>query len=79
MNLLLWTPHMIFLGTFALIIGVFWLLGLTRRGRRNPLTRQLLRSPGESLSRKIDDLGDDLNFYLRTGASVCIGLSFVAV
>jgi len=64
MNLFLFTPHMVFIGTVAVVIGVFWFLRFTRRGRRTPLTRQLLRMPGETLRRKIDDLGDDLSSYL---------------
>jgi hypothetical protein len=55
---------MVFIGTFAVIIEVFWLLRFTRKRRRTPLTRQLLRMPGETLRRKLDDLNDDINAYL---------------
>ena len=37
---------------------------MTNKGRRNPLTRQLLRSPGESLRTKIEDLSFDATYYL---------------
>ena len=37
---------------------------MTNKGHRNPLTRQLLRSPGEYLRTKIEDLSFDLLFYL---------------
>ncbi len=34
-----------------------------RRGRRTPLTVQLLRSPGESLSKQVEDLSEELDTY----------------
>lgn len=55
---------MVFISTVAVIVGVFWFFRFTRRGRRTPLTRQLLRMPGETLRKKIDDLSDDFASYL---------------
>ncbi|TAL56191.1 MAG: NERD domain-containing protein, partial [Nanoarchaeota archaeon] len=37
---------------------------LSRKGRRSPLTRQLLRSPGESLRTQIEDITADILFFL---------------
>jgi uncharacterized integral membrane protein len=37
---------------------------LKRKGRRTPLTRNLLRSPGESLRTRIDELTEDTIGYL---------------
>jgi hypothetical protein len=36
---------------------------LSQKGRRNPLTRDLLRSPGESLRAQVEDLTSDIIFY----------------
>jgi hypothetical protein len=69
MNLFLFTPYLVFIGTVAVIIAVFWFLRFTRRGRRTPLTRQLLRMPGETLRQKIDDLGDDFSSYFIIAVS----------
>lgn len=52
---------------FASMLGpvcvVLWLRH-QRRGRRSPLTVQLLRSPGESLARQIDKVSEDVDLYL---------------
>lgn len=40
------------------------LYNLNKRSRRNPLTRNLLRSPGQSLHREIDNLSEEINSYL---------------
>ena len=61
MNILMWSPHIVFISTVTIVIGVLWFLRFTRRGRRTPLTRQLLRMPGETLRRNIDDLNDIFN------------------
>lgn len=50
---------------FALAIGILAIVKrLHRRGRRNPLTRDLLRNPGESLREQVEDLGQDLTSHL---------------
>ena len=49
---------------FALAIGSLAVARrVQRRERRTPLTRDLLRNPGESLREQVDDLGLDLSFY----------------
>lgn len=70
MNLFLFTPHIVFMGTFLIVVGVFWFLRFTKRGRKNPLTRKLLRMPGETLRQQIDDLGADLDGYLFVTVSL---------
>jgi hypothetical protein len=42
---------------------VFW-IRRQRKGRRNPLTYQMLRAPGESISQRIDLLSNDIDLYL---------------
>lgn len=39
-----------------------------RRDRRNPLTRGLLRSPGHTLSKQLDDIATDITGYAAAGA-----------
>lgn len=55
-------PFVVYLAPLLIFVGLFW-VG-TRRwerpNKRSPLTRDLLRSPGESLRRQIDKLNDDL-------------------
>lgn len=58
-------PLIIFLGPILLLIIYFYFWKkFSATGRRNPLTSQLLRSPGESLREKIDDLTIDIDSYL---------------
>ena len=64
MNILIWSPHLIFISIWAIVMGVLWLFRFMKRGRRTPLTRQLLRMPGETLKRRIDDLDEKLYSYL---------------
>lgn len=64
MNIRMWMPHIIFVSVLAILFGFLWFVRYKRRGRRTPLTRQLLRMPGETLKRSIDDLSDDLDSYL---------------
>lgn len=58
-------PLIIYLG-FILLVLIFSYLWkkFSSTGRRNPLTSQLLRSPGESLRDKIEDLTIDIEAYL---------------
>jgi hypothetical protein len=50
--------------SFSLAIGLLAVARrIQRRERRTPLTRDLLRNPGESLREQVDDLGMDLSFY----------------
>ena len=57
-------PLVIFFGSLCVPICLALWIRYQRRGRRTPLTVQLLRSPGESLSKQIEDLSEDLNTYL---------------
>lgn len=60
----LFFPAIIF---FASMLGpvcvIFW-IRRQRRGRRSPLTVQMLRAPGESLSGLIEKLSEDIDSYL---------------
>lgn len=77
MNFFLLTPYIVFIGTIAVIIGVLWFLRFTRRGRRTPLTRQLLRMPGNTLRLKIDNLSDNFSSYLVV--TIALPLLFYSV
>jgi hypothetical protein len=58
------------LGGLLLMLAVMLLWRRRERalGRRTPLTKNLLRSPGESLRRQIEDLRWDVAIYLGIGA-----------
>ena len=58
------TPAFLFLVMPFAIMGFLKLVGLGKKGRRSPLTRQLLRSPGESLRAQIQDLTVNIDVYL---------------
>ncbi|MFA6900992.1 MAG: nuclease-related domain-containing protein [Desulfurivibrionaceae bacterium] len=63
--LIFFVPVLIMFLFFAFAIGLLAITRkLHRRGRRNPLTSDLLRNPGESLREKLDDLNLDQIFYL---------------
>ena len=49
-------PVLIFLGPLMILSGLFYYLNSRRRDRRSPLTRDLLRGPGHSLLKQIEDL-----------------------
>ncbi len=52
-------PAMIVLVTmFTVGLSSVWIVRRKQRGRRSPLTQQLLRNPGESLRQQIDQLSD---------------------
>lgn len=53
-------PIILFFGTFAIIASVLYLLRKTRqiKGKRSPFTDNFLRSPGESLNKKIMEIND---------------------
>jgi Nuclease-related domain len=54
-----------------------WLSRLKTRGKRSPLTRELLRSPGESLRQKLDEINVDIDACLFM--SVFVPLSIYAI
>ena len=49
---------------FIFFFGFFNFLKLKKRGRKSPLTRELLRGPGESLRHQITEIDDDVDLYL---------------
>ncbi len=57
-------PFIIVFVTFIAILFLLYGYRLSRKGRRSPLTRQLLRSPGESLRGQIEDVSEKINDYL---------------
>lgn len=73
-------PILILLVFFSLALGLFVIAKtIYRRGRRTPLTSDLLRNPGESLREQVEDLSQDLIFYMLAlvYAPLLIGLQFL--
>lgn len=56
---------LLFISVVPLIIGYLMIAyrKISNRGSRNPLTRQLLRSPGESLRTQIEDMSLEVTSY----------------
>jgi len=67
-------PLLIGIGGFYLLISVLWVWVKLRRrsGKRNPLTRDLLRAPGESLREQIDDVWADAMAYMTTAPMILL-------
>ena len=57
-------PVIIFLSWQGVLLLLLAYHRMSKKGRRNPLTRQLLRSPGESLRTQIEDAGIEIVFYV---------------
>lgn len=57
-------PVYICLISLAVPLGVVFWVRHQRKNRRSPLTVQLLRAPGESLSREIEKISEDIDTYL---------------
>lgn len=57
-------PFAIFLGLFIFIFLLVQAHKFSKRGRKSPLTKQLLRSPGDSLRYQIEKLSEDIIYYL---------------
>lgn len=59
---------------FSVAFPAVWLNRLKRRNKRTPLTSDLLRSPGEQLRIKIDELNTEVDFILLCTVSlpICI-------
>lgn len=71
-------PAILVLGSMSIVaFPSLWLSRLKTRGKRSPLTRDLLRSPGDSLRQQIDEINIDIDAYLLV--SVIIPLSFYAI
>ena len=59
-------PLVIILATIGILFVVFhwWRSKIRKRNRRSPLTRKMLRSPGESLRNEIEELDAENNFLI---------------
>ncbi len=57
-------PDAIILGSFIALFFLLYGYRLSRKGRRSPLTRHLLRSPGESLRVQIEEVSEKIYYYL---------------
>ena len=63
-------PLFIFLGTLMILSGLVYWHSSRRKGFRCPLTRDLLRAPGQSLLKQIEDLTIDIDCYAMTMATM---------
>jgi len=63
-------PLALFLLPLTVPIGIIFWIRHQRKGRRNPLTYQMLRAPGESISQRIDLLSNDIDQYLTVSGIV---------
>ena len=63
MALTIFIPLIAILFAVGIAYSVIYSLRISQKGRRSPLTRQLLRPPGESLRRQIEDRSLDGIFY----------------
>lgn len=57
-------PVALLLLPLSVPIGIVFWIRYQRKGRRNPLTYQMLRAPGESISQRIELLSDDIDLNL---------------
>jgi len=57
-------PLALFFLPLTVPIGIVFWIRHQRKDRRNPLTYQMLRAPGESISQRIDLLSNDIDLYL---------------
>jgi hypothetical protein len=57
-------PIAVIIGIVVLIYALTYFYRLGKKGRRSPLTRHLLRSPGESLRRVIEEVSFNIDYYL---------------
>lgn len=57
-------PVALFFLSISVPVGIIVWIRRQRRGRRNPLTFQMLRAPGESISVRIDKLSSDMDLYV---------------
>ncbi|MBJ6751000.1 nuclease-related domain-containing protein [Geomonas anaerohicana] len=61
--LIQYIPVVIFLLSLCVPVGIALWIRYQRRQRRNPLNYDMLRAPGESISKRIDLLNDDIELY----------------
>jgi hypothetical protein len=54
-------PAIVMIGLYGILIVFVKLYNYSKRGKRSPLTKQLLRSPGESLRNQIEDVSLDIS------------------
>lgn len=57
-------PAAIFLLSLSVPLGIALWIRHQRKHRRNPITSQMLRAPGESISKRIDQLNGEIDQYL---------------
>jgi hypothetical protein len=48
---------------------IIWIRSHQTRGKKNPLNFDLLRSPGQSLKERIEEINDRISDYLTFGAT----------
>lgn len=63
-------PLALFFLPLTVPIGIVFWIRHQRKGRRNPLTYQMLRAPGESISQRIDLLSNDIDLNLTMSGIV---------
>lgn len=63
-------PVIIFIASMIFPLSVALWVRRQRKDRRSPLTLQMLRAPGESLSKQIDALIEDIDTYLITATII---------
>ena len=69
-------PAIIVIATMVTIVmSAIWIVRRKQRGRRSPLTQQLLRSPGESLRQQVDQLHDDITECFMMTIIVPLGIT----
>ncbi len=57
-------PLALFLLSICVPVGIVVWIRRQRKNRRNPLTFQMLRAPGESISERIENLSSDIDQYV---------------
>lgn len=65
-------PVAIFFIPLSVPIGIVVWIRHQRKNRRNPLTYQMLRAPGESISQRIEVLNDEVDLYVSMSGIVPI-------
>ena len=65
-------PAVLFFFTICAIGALLYFFRFSKRGRKSPLTGQLLRGPGESLRMQIEDLSINIDAYIVVEAAIPI-------